>query len=296
MPYDFNQSEDDENLDPTDGLDDTPPTKEDSAPSSLEIEAAAVVSEVNDEVDNQLSEVEKRLERAQYYNLILKEDLFDDDSESGKAVIEELREFIRGRLGVLLGLKHEPRKEVPKPPPFDEDEIQALKAMAARVLKKPAILAPKPEPTKTAAPPTLKKVEVSFQPKVASRSTPAPALNPRTQSKVIPKAVVTGKQKAKIGSKYKTKADLPPALQEDPAVEVIGGKVFRTVVTEDGKEIRMNITPQARPTATGVKPLPMATPEQQNQVNAMHAAETIQKQSGRIAQAIQITTQGRTES
>jgi len=295
MPYDFNQNEE-ENLDPTDGLDvETPPTGGAPSISALEAEAAAVVSEVNDEVENQLSEVEKRLERAQYYNLILKDTLFDDDSESARVVEEELREFVRSRLGVLLGLKHEPRKEPPKPPPFDEDEIQALKAMAARVLKKPAILAPKPEPTRAAAPPTLKKVEVSFQPKVVPRSIPVPASSPRTQSKVIPKAVVT-RQKAKSGSKYRTKADLPPALQEDPAVEVVDGKVFRTVVTEDGKEVRMNITPPTRPTAAGPKPLPPASPEQQNLVNAMHAAETLKKQGGRIAQAIQISTQGVTES
>ncbi|SRR6266851_83501 len=302
MPFDFNQ-ENPEPLDPMEGLDAADPAQEANPQTSAqaqEQEAEAVVAEYADEVENQMSEVEKRLDIAQYYNLILKDNLFEEETESSQTVQNELREFIRGRLAVLLGMKPEEKKAEPPPPPlFDQEEVAALKALAARVLKRPDLVAPlAPAPAKpSSAPPALKKVETATITRPAPRAVaPAPALRKsaiQTQSKVIPKPVATRKQAKSTAGRYKSKAELPPALRDDPAVEVEDGKVFKTVVTEDGKEVRMNITPPARPKpGVGIVPFPPISPEQQNMINVQHADMALRAQGGTIAKAITIASSG----
>jgi len=320
MPYNFGE-ENEDLQDATDGLDpDTQPPVQrrggtmivtGPVPTTVqripqvpqvqiqEQEADAIVSEVNEEVeriDIQMSEAERRLELAQYYKLVLRDNLFEDDSESAQVVTGEIREFIRTRLAVLLGVSQEVTKREETKPLFDPEEIEALKALAARVLKRPAILA-KPEPQVAPAPPALKRVEVTPPPRITPRPVPTrPTASPvsaRTQSKVQPKPIIRPKA-AKSASKYRTKADLPEGLREDPSIEVVDGKVFRVVQTEDGREVRQNITPQAKPKANQIQPLPMASADQQNMVNVQHAGETLRNQKGQVAQAINVASSGTT--
>jgi hypothetical protein len=199
----------------------TPPTRK--APSEPEEE-------------DPLSEIERRLEIAKYYRLVLDDTIFSDppNVEIADRVEGEIREFVRGRMAALVGVSMQPpNQELP----FSEEEVlalrtiaqpevvSALKALAAKVLKKPQILDAKPlQPKKEAAPrePRLKKI---VRP-TPSRSTAVTTDKPESE-----------KSEALASTKSKKQQ-----------------KITKTVVTEEGKEIIMDITPQARP--LGVSPLP----------------------------------------
>src|SRR4051812_31169286 len=100
-------------------------------------QAAAVVQEVEQTdaevaLDHGLSEAEERLEVASHYRLLLNDHMFGEMTPAASKVEKEIRRFIINRLEVLLGMKQEqaPAKDV-----FTEPEINALKSVAARVLK-----------------------------------------------------------------------------------------------------------------------------------------------------------------
>src|SRR4051812_27327821 len=83
-----------------------------------------------EEEDPDFAEVEQRFATAQYYKLLLKESLFSDDSAPAQQVEGELRQFIRTRIKVLLGLEGPRVNVVERDPVFSGDEIIALKELA----------------------------------------------------------------------------------------------------------------------------------------------------------------------
>jgi len=191
------------------------------------------------DLDDQMSEVEKRLEMAQYYRLVLQDTIFNDppNVEVADRVEGEIREFVRSRMALLVGVGAAEKKPEPVVSQFTDAEVlairtlaqpevvSALKALAAKVLKKPEILDAKPlqAPAKPKAParePTLKKIV-----------RPAPSVEAETTRTVRSPAQAAPRGRGK--------------KQE---------KVFKTVTTEDGREVKMDITPQAQP--VGVKPFP----------------------------------------
>src|SRR5437016_108827 len=58
-----------------------------------------------EQIDEVMSEAEKRFEVAQYYKLLLRDSLFQNSSEAADIVEAEIRTFIKERLSVLLGVK-----------------------------------------------------------------------------------------------------------------------------------------------------------------------------------------------
>lgn len=199
------------------------------------------------DIEVEMDEVEARLEMAQYYRLILQESLFADapNPSVAAAVESEIRDFIRGRMQVLVGVGS---GEKAVKGSFSEPEIQALKtlaspdvasalkAVAAKVLKKPSLmetqapLAPEEKKPKVIKTPVLKKVVQG-----ASKD-----------------ASIAAKQAAEIGGK---KAQVQK-------------KRIVTEVTDDGREIKRDLTPQARPTGP-IQPIP--TPRGRHQIEAVAA-------------------------
>lgn len=97
--------------------------------------------EEQEEAQNEiLSEAEKRIEQANLYQALLKHDLFGPGSarqEIIDSVRREFKGFILSRLEVLLGIKPETSKVIQKiESPFSEEEVNALKAIANRLVKK----------------------------------------------------------------------------------------------------------------------------------------------------------------
>jgi len=220
------------------------------------------------ELDDQMSEVEKRLEMAQYYRLVLQDTIFNDppNVEVADRVEGEIREFVRGRMALLVGVGEEKKAETPSSP-FSDAEIlalrtisqpevvSALKALAAKVLKKPEILDAKPrsvapEKPKPAREPTLKKIV---------RNTPqgAQPAQPATRQPTAPAGPTKSRQQK---------------------------RVYKKVTLADGSEGQVDVTPPAQP--IGVKPFPTpvgkaaieTTAAQTARQQAMVAVANLEKQ------------------
>lgn len=213
-------------------------------------QAQFLPAQVQPEVDieEQMSEVEARLEIAKYYQLLLNESLFDDapNPDVAERVESEIRGFVKTRMQALMGVA-QPEQKAQKI--FTDAEVQALrtlaqsevvdalKALAAKVLKKPAILDAKPlpaekpkrdEPTRE---PALRKVRRAPNNPTLQGPSPAPRQAPNGRSR-----------------------QLRPQLQ--------------TNVNAKGEEFVQDVTPQARPVGT-IQPIP--TPRGRDQIEAMAA-------------------------
>lgn len=200
----------------------------------------AVVNELEDtsvnEIDDSMNEVEKRLEIASYYRLLLEDNLFNDDSEAAARVNNEVRGFVRRRLEVLVGLRAEKTEAVSQ---FSKEEVVALKAVAAKVMKVPAIVVPKaPEIKKVAPPPpaAIHKFEAKRKP-----GRPPKAREVISQVKAAPQP----KQPdgIRVGDIVNSKGEV-----------VKKNAKFKRIVAPDGSEHDLEVTEPARATG-GVPPL-----------------------------------------
>lgn len=219
-----------------------------------------------EEIDEVMSEAEKRFEVAQYYKLLLRDNLFQNQTEASEKVEQEIRAFIKERLSVLLGVKaaHNTTSA------FTPEQVQVLEQFAnlgeeapkmieslmGRIAKK-MVKPPKPvkeEPAirtvKEPAKPALRKVE---EPRL--RGAPA---KPETQPQQAPKP---------RGRRPKILDSIDPKYKDDPTLMVDGNKVFvqnRTPAGEllwekiDGvvRPVYKDITPVAKPVGSN-QPLPM---------------------------------------
>lgn len=198
MSYSFDEEYSDENIETI---------------SAESISAAVEEMVTPQQLDEQMSEVEKRLEVAHYYRMLLKNELFANPSEAGQTVENEVRTFIRGRLAVLLGLKPEVAssstsdfsddeiqslKEIAnKDSEFSNEEVKVLKVIASKLIGKPHLIENKPKPSlrkvqnenKSVAPvknesSSVKKVQNKVEPK---RAAPKVAQKPQAPNKNTPK-------------------------------------------------------------------------------------------------------------
>lgn len=149
---------------------------------------------VENVIDEQMSEAERRLSKALLYKQWVGGHLFDGDSTDLTREVEaEISGFVRERLGLLLGVSNPSEKSVSVENQFTPIEAKVLKLLASKVLSNPklqglvekgkseAIKAPvKPLPVK----PTLRPRQQpeaskpSNQPQVKSRTQPAPTKVP----------------------------------------------------------------------------------------------------------------------
>jgi hypothetical protein len=204
-------------------------------------------------LDEQMSEVELRLEKASYYRLLLKNNPFDSDSAVADEVWRDLTKIIRSRLSELLGMSSPAKAQPVVAPPFNSEEITVLKSIAAKVMGKPAIL-DKPQPKKQ---PTLKKVEVKEEKPIKL------SLERQTVRKVRDTVAPNPDRTVKPGPGRKK-------------------KVFREVVNEQGKTVKMDITPQTKPEGR-VQPLATPSVELGNAVATEQAAKIAAKNEAIIS-------------
>jgi hypothetical protein len=97
--------------------------------------------EVGDENTKTLEESIRRIELANLYLAIVKTDVFSAESGSADSVTQANREFKRfavERINALLGIEQPSVVVATKPVdlPFDDSEVLALKALAAKVLRR----------------------------------------------------------------------------------------------------------------------------------------------------------------
>lgn len=216
--------------------------------------------------EEELSEVEKRLEKAQYYRAILNSQLLASDSPLALEVEAELQMWARAQLEKLMGLKPmDPgayassvdRKDVfaiiKENYQFSEEEVAALKLLAGKVLaasQKPSAV----EPGTFSGPPK----SASKAPVIPTAATPAPV--PQTTPAVKP--VVTsptpnrGRPRRKpcrvcgqLGDcehAARANRNIPPAAAPAAEIQVDGVRYeidpqtgFRIAFLPDGRRYRL---------------------------------------------------------
>jgi hypothetical protein len=209
-----------------------------------------------------LTEVERRLRKANYYQAILGQVLFEGGaSEEAVEVEAEIREFALKRLRILIGIEAEiapaPRTS------FSHEEEVALKMWAGKILGKPAVLEPPAEePRKSVLPPPPARPvplpEAKLRPLVDQAATPVLKRRPG-------RPPGTGKhQRAAAAAATETTPTTPAAP-----------KVVETEVTlPDGTtaKVQHDVSGPVRP--AGTKPAPMPDPGMQL---LMQQAEAQQK-------------------
>jgi hypothetical protein len=175
-----------------------------------------------------LSDVEKRLHKANLYRLILENPLIESNNDPLAVEVEsEIRNYVIGMLRKLMGISNNEAMMVgglTRLTQFTEEEVKALKLWANKLMSKPSVM----------------KIEPKINPSKVAPAQPAQAaLNPITAPKRGP-----GRP--------------PGSVKKVPVTENNGKKTITAQLPNGTVEI--DVTPPARP--LHVKPLPMPTPEQ----------------------------------
>lgn len=136
-------------------------------------------SEPEEASSNIMVEARKKLAKAAYYELIVKNGVVEDNgTPQAREVNAEAQKWAYGQMTILLGMESSDKKVPVVQSPFTENEVLALKKLAEKLLGMTKDEPAKPAIKLTQAPaeplqPKLKKV-ASVQPK-APQKAPAPA-------------------------------------------------------------------------------------------------------------------------
>ncbi len=270
MPVDFDDSDLNEALG-------------EEAPPEIELQETLT----EDDVEDQMSEAEARLEIASYYKLLLNQEMFDAEDQNAAAlqVQTEMRDFARQRLAALLGVKMKNTGLSDTEVKIlrvlaDENVIEILMTLVSRLAKKPSLLgnarkqledvgteapaaAPAPAPRKVKAP-SLRKVNTG-----------------RPATTQLARATATVRTPVQQTQPTRQPESLIPEGQvvEGPHVKGRRGKqkqIVKTIVDATGKEIEMNLTGQT-PTPPEIAHLrkPPVDATQFNMISAAHASEAL---------------------
>ncbi len=109
-----------------------------NAPSSIEEDLEEAVSSFQEEdstPESLMSDATRRFSLASYYMEVIKNPIFDSNQPEAQLVSKEIGDFAKTRMEILLGVKQaEEAKQVELP--FTDQEIQVLKAFAAKFASK----------------------------------------------------------------------------------------------------------------------------------------------------------------
>lgn len=203
------------------------------------------------DIEVSLTEAERRLRKARYYESMLQSDIFNDPSMEAEEVQEEFRKFARWRMNILLGVIKETSPEPVNTSVFSDEDVKILKMMVDKVRQATGATTVTVQPVSV---PQTPKVQVKAPPKpvVAKSKTPqplkkAPAPAPKPGGKP---SKAPAKPKAKPASPS-TPAPEPGPLWENPPRYVNGeldedkipvGQVF---LDSDGKKYKFVANPVA---------------------------------------------------
>lgn len=199
-----------------------------------------------------LSEAEKRIEQANLYQALLKHDLFGPGSarqEIIDSVRKEFKTFILSRLEILLGIKQEQEKAVTVQSPFSDDEVNALKAIASRLVKK--------DPQQTASVPVVNQVPTS-QPVVTQKPVVNTINLEASQSSSQPKKIIkkTVIQRKAVNEQVQEQPVSKKARKkESQNLSPITGQDYSQVVADD----------------PALRPKPMPSQAEMDMINARQA-------------------------
>jgi hypothetical protein len=218
-----------------------------------------------------LTNARLRLEQGKLYEMLLKHDLFGEVEADPKAiqnVQREIRNFIKERLEVLLGLKPDPRlKPVVQvhqvQSPFSDLEVDLLKRFLAKMSKG--------------------ATEQVQAPRAAQAPTPVSAprssgINPLSQKSSSPSRVRVAPPKQKVvepPSQVKAPSELKKILEEEfgeneMPLQKAPSKMKRSELMERNRRIAQR---QAARKATGPTKIPAPNPDQETMMMMNHVMQ-----------------------
>lgn len=220
----------------------------------------SVIDEIENPEDDSnvvdMTDVEVRLEEANYFKALLQNSLFEEPlSPIAKRVEKRVRNFIQQELKVLLGM--EVASQITKTveivkSPFTSDEEKVLKALANKAMERFAV---KTEPTVV------------------------PAASPQPSSQNAATAQVSNKQPVVKRT----------AAPEKPKQQRGRKKIVEKEVTVNGEvvKVKMDVTGQTRPSPGTPGYYPPMTPEQMSMRAEQEALQNV-PQDGMLGLAYQL--------
>jgi hypothetical protein len=229
--------------------------------AEIEQQEAQIVED-QQRADEVLTEAIKRIEEANLWKLLISQDVFETGSarhEILQSANRRIKQFATQNLEILVGIRQEKTEQSVQIQalPFDKEEIQALKVLLAKILKKD--VAPQNEPPvptikRGLAAPTADITEVAGpQLKRLQSSVKAQPQAPQV-SKTAPKKRQNGKGKLPGGQAKPSSGKIKPTTMNGMALMqagVIGGKPAMSV-SGDGaagsgnlmQQVMNNLLPQ----------------------------------------------------
>jgi hypothetical protein len=182
-------------------------------------------------IEAELSEVERRLAKAQLYKQFITQPIFDGTGDIVKEVEVEFQTFARKQLQTLMGVISQP-EPIKIEAQFSDDEVKVLKAFIGRILQNPKL-------QKTVVPTPPKKTAVIVAPAVKPV---APIKKPALRTRVVPEEVPQVKQQPKP---VKAQTALPPPRQT--VVPADG-----SVIEEHGQKFKVKYVDMSNPDEFGI--------------------------------------------
>lgn len=181
------------------------------------------------EVDIELSEVERRLAKAQLYKQMISGSLFDSSGEIVEEVEQEFHAFARNQLQLLMGLSV--KEETP--PLFTEEEVSVLRYLVESV--KTRLETQKAKPTTKQSQTVKSQKPAVEQPKPVTKTAAVKQESPKKpqlKTRAVPEEVPTNKKAPTTKPQPKKptpEIKLPPKLTVPPDGAEIeeGGSKFR---------------------------------------------------------------------
>lgn len=238
-----------------------------------------------------LQEVEKRFDLAHCYRTLLKQPLFPSPTEASNAVQNELRAFMRERMGALMGLT--PEKDTGGST-FSKTEVIALKALAAKILGQGDSAKEEQEVEAKEQEKIKKYTEVKKSAKVEEKKVKSKLA--KTNNKIKPPPESTNSA-AEMGSAEETSFSAPEGAlasdgnyyHEGQIVEENGQKFKIKIQEVEGNKyvLRQNVTPQVVPN----NKIPMPSSAQMEQLSRQQALDALQNIGPLGLAAVQNLTQ-----
>lgn len=247
-----------------------------------------VLSEADEQLDEEMSEAERRINLAGYYKQLARGGVFKDGSEEAAIVDGELKEFARERMSILLNLgTHKPKVELP----FTADQVEMLKALADRYAQKQA--SPSQPTVRPLASPSAPAAPVATRPAIPQVKPLAPPANARKPAQAVQKPVAK-KPAQQAVPKGKPRAGRDYDDISDGEVFTERGKQYRFVPHPDssiGGRLKVHVTPgPVRNPQAIAMPIDMAQESHRSAENNINANPALKNQ--RIVTAVAMTAAG----
>ena len=175
-------------------------------------------------------DIHHRLEVASYYRLLFKARLFeDDDSIAAIKVQQEVMRFAEERLKALVGMGGSANignTQQPVKSPFSPQQVEALKALADKVLGSKNEVKPQ---TQEKSEPKLTSVKTTQSPQVPVAKTKlSPKISPVAKTTIPERRTIPEKRtvSTKESEKAFIEARVPKHYQNDPTLKIKNGKAF----------------------------------------------------------------------